>query len=248
MAEIIKQTAEWRTGTITEIIVENPRVHSFTIDLPGLGVHYAGQHCDVRLTAPDGYQATRAYSFASPPEWGDKLQITVQMIPGGEVSGYLDSAAKVGDQIEIKGPVGYHLIWRASENDRPVGLIAGGSGVVPLMSMLRHHKESGAKNDMKLLYSARTHQDLIYQSEILNKDFLSDGRDAAITLTEAKSTDWAGYDRLIDPAMIQEVFGDLDRDWYICGPTPMVEAVATHLTSLGVSPELVKTERFGPTG
>jgi ferredoxin-NADP reductase len=244
-----RQKAVWQVGTVSNITVETPHVKSFRIELPGKLPHLAGQHLDLRLTAPDGYQAARSYSIASPPGDAGAVEITVQMLPDGEVSGYLDTEVKIGDQLEVKSPIGYHFIWRP-EHRFPVTLIGGGSGVVPLMSMLRHHRQTRTQTPMQLLYSVREQAEIIYKRELLDPAFMSGGRDLTLTLTDQQPAGWDGYRRRIDRAMLEAVLPDRssERRFYICGPTPMVEAVANLLTGMGFDAAAIKTERFGPTG
>lgn len=245
-----KPISGWVAATVRQITVETPLVKTFWLDLPERMPFLAGQHLELRLTAANGYQAVRSYSIAnSPLEAG--LAITVQMLENGEVSGYLDSRVHVGDQIELRYPIGYHFVWESTITD-PVLLVAGGSGVVPLGSMLRHHQLSQATTSMRLLYSARSYDDVIYKPFLESYDFAQSGRRLDLTLTDHPPVDWHGYSRRIDRAILEEVTGDLDRSKllvYICGPTPMVEAVANlAVQALGLDPLKVKTERFGPTG
>jgi ferredoxin-NADP reductase len=240
---------EWQVGRVEKIIQESPQAKTFWLDLPERLPFFAGQHLEVRLTAANGYQASRNYSIAnSPLEPG--LAISVLMIKGGEVSSYLDSQVKVGDQIEIRYPIGYHFIWDSSPD--PVLLVAGGSGVVPLGSMLRHHQLGRGKSPMRLLYSARSYQDLFYKDFLFDDDFQRSGRQLAITLTDQAPPDWHGYTRRIDRQILTEVIAGLKLDElrvYICGPTSMVEAISQlAVQGLGLDPLRVKTERFGPTG
>jgi ferredoxin-NADP reductase len=242
-------TKDWRVGTVEKVIPETPRVKSFVFNLPGGQPHAAGQHYDIRLTAPDGYQAVRSYSAASPPQVTDKLELTVQILPDGEVSGYLDQHAKTGDRFEFRGPIGRYFNWSPAIKD-PVVLIGGGSGVVPLMSMLREHQVTGARTPMTLIYSSRTHDDIIYQEELLDPKFASQGRRIIHTLTDRQPAHWTGYRRRVDLSMLTEILGLFNprRLFYICGPTAMVEAMADLLVKMGYASNRIKTERFGPTG
>jgi ferredoxin-NADP reductase len=210
--------------------------------------HLAGQHVDVRLTAEDGYQAERSYSIASPPEehW---VALTVERLDDGEVSPYLVGELKVGDKLEMRGPIGGHFVWRAGES-RPLLLIAGGSGVVPLMAMLRHRASTAHKNLARLLYSSRTLDDIIYRDELDRLAAINDGLAVKHTLTRDKPAGWDGYTRRIDGAMLKEVAWSKDEmpAVFVCGPTSFVEAAADLLVAMDYDPMWIKTERFGATG
>jgi ferredoxin-NADP reductase len=210
--------------------------------------HLAGQHVDVRLTAEDGYQAERSYSIASPPEerW---VALTVERLDDGEVSPYLVGELKVGDKLEMRGPIGGHFVWRAGES-RPLLLIAGGSGVVPLMAMLRHRASTAHKNPARLLYSSRTLDDIIYREELERLAAINDGLVVKHTLTRDKPAGWDGYARRIDGAMLEEVAWSKDEmpAVFVCGPTSFVESAADLLVAMDYDPMWIKTERFGATG
>jgi ferredoxin-NADP reductase len=210
-------------------------------DWPG---HLAGQHVDVRLTAPDGYQAQRSYSIASGPEDAD-LELTVERLPDGEVSPYLVDELREGDELELRGPIGGYFVWKESFGG-PVQLIGGGSGVVPLRSILRHWSAVRSQVPVRLLYSARSLQHVIYRREL----GAAAGAKVEFTLTRSWPDDWTGRRGRIDAAMLAEaVFAPADNPLiYVCGPTPMVESVATALVEAGHSPERIRTERFGATG
>ena len=246
------QQLKWQLGTVLEIRQETPRVKSLILDVPEWTTHLAGQHVDVRLTAEDGYQAQRSYSIASPPE-DTSLMLTVERIEDGEVSPYLTDELRAGDRIELRGPIGGYFVWdaRDGKNDgSPVFLVASGSGIVPLMAMIRHRANWGNRVPTKLLYSSRSYEDVIYREEL---DHIS-ANDSSLrvmhTLTRRQPPNWMGYRRRIDRAMLA------DTAWrpaekplaFTCGPTAVVEAVATYLLELGYEPERIKTERFGPTG
>jgi len=209
--------------------------------------HLAGQHIDVRLTADDGYQAERSYSVASAPEIG-KLELTIEEIADGEVSPYLTEELQNGDQLELRGPIGGYFTWKDGDGG-PLLLIAGGSGVVPLMSILRYRQAVQSNAAATILYSARSWDDVIYRDE-LERLSKVDGVKVAYTLTRTQPQDWTGFSRRIDGKMLQDVGALMHPDTraYVCGPTPLVESVATDLVRLGYPPERVKTERFGPTG
>lgn len=210
--------------------------------------HLAGQHVDIRLTAEDGYEAERSYSVASPPEdrW---VALTVERLDDGEVSPYLVGELKVGDRIELRGPIGGHFVWRAGD-DRPLLLVAGGSGVVPLMAMLRHRALSSHKAPARLLYSSRTFADIIYRDELDRFAAANDGLTVYHTLTREKPAGWTGYTRRIDGDMVKDVAwpkGQMPAT-FVCGPTSFVEAAADLLVAGGYDPLSIKTERFGATG
>jgi len=214
------------------------------LDVPGWPGHVAGQHVDIRLTAPDGYQAQRSYSIASGPEDG-RLALTVERIDDGEVSPYLTGVLQEGDEIELRGPIGAHFSWRV-EDGGPLLLIGGGSGLVPLRSMLRHRAARDSDVDTRLLVSARTFADLLYRDE------LGEGPGLAIhrTLTRERPDGWDGFGRRVDREMLEAVGPPPDARprVFVCGPTGFVEQVADALVELGHAPGAVHAERFGPTG
>lgn len=245
----MERPLEWQIATVTRITQETPRVKSFTLGLPDWIRHKAGQHYDIRLTAPDGYQAQRSYSVATEPEHEGVIGLTVEKIDDGEVSPYMHDVMIVGDQIEVRGPVGGYFVWEARQSG-PVLLVAGGSGVVPLMAMIRHRAAAGSDVPMRLLYSSRTEGDIIYRDELQRMQDLSEGFEVLHTLTRAQPPGWTGYARRIDGSMLKEVSAPLSAlvRCFICGPTSLVEGVADTLVEIGLPPGLVKTERFGPTG
>jgi ferredoxin-NADP reductase len=238
----------WQLARIDEVRPETPRVASLALDVPGWDGHQAGQHVDLRLTAEDGYQAERSYSIASPPD-GRRLELTVERLEDGEVSPYLVGEVHEGDRIELRGPIGGYFVWRP-ELGGPLLLVAGGSGVVPLMAMLRHRAASGSQVPTRLLYSSRTLEDVIYREELERLTAADDSLAVLHTLTREQPPGWQGYARRIDAAMLKEVgWGPEQRPLaYVCGPTRLVEAVASDLVALGHDPFRVRTERFGPTG
>jgi ferredoxin-NADP reductase len=217
-------------------------VKTVVLDVPGWPGHRAGQHADVRLTAEDGYRAERSYSLAA-PEDGERVELTVENIEDGEVSPYLTGEARAGDEIEIRGPVGGYFVWNA-DYPGPVLLVGGGSGVVPLMAMIRQR----GRVPTDLLYSARTLEDVIYREEL--ERLAGNGLDVHLTLTRSQPEGWTGYSRRVDAGLLAEVAPPPEARplCFVCGPTPFVEAVSLALVELGHDPGLVKTERFGPTG
>jgi ferredoxin-NADP reductase len=230
----------WQLGEVAGLIEETPTVKTIVLDVSEWPGHRAGQHVDVRLTAEDGYQAQRSYSIASAPEDG-RLAITVERLEDGEVSPYLVDDLVAGDKLELRGPIGGYFVWSA-EHGGPLLLLGGGSGVVPLMSMLRHHAAAASTVPARLLYSARSPDDVIYGEEL-------DGFDVVYTFTRAQPRGWTGYARRVDEEILREVaFPDAEGLAYVCGPTRFVEAVADGLVGVGYAPERVRTERFGPTG
>jgi ferredoxin-NADP reductase len=237
----------WTLGEVAELVDETPRVKTLVLDVPEWQGHRAGQHVDVRLTAEDGYQAQRSYSIASAPE-DERIALTVERLEDGEVSPYLAEELVVGDKLELRGPIGGYFVWEARD-DRPLLLAGGGSGVVPLRAMLRHRAAAGATTPARLLYSARSLDDVIYREEL---DRLADGDenlDVRYTLTREQPAGWTGYARRVDGDMLREVaFHGGEGIAFVCGPTRFVEAVADGLIAVGYAPERVKTERFGPTG
>ena len=238
----------WRLGEVVEIIPETPRTKSLVLEVSGWEGHKAGQHVDVRLTAPDGYQAQRSYSIASAPEDG-RLILTVDRLEEGEVSPYLTDELRVGDRLEFRGPIGGYFAWEAKDGG-PLLLVAGGSGVVPLMAITRHRSATKSDAPIRLLYSSRSREEIIYADELDCLAVADNGLEVVHTLTRSQPPGWTGYGRRIDEEMLAEVaWAPEERPLaFVCGPTPLVEAVASVLVKLGYDPARVKTERFGPTG
>jgi ferredoxin-NADP reductase len=246
---ITRQGVNWQITTIKRIKQETPTVKTFTLSLPNWSPHLAGQHYDLRLTAPDGYQAQRSYSIASSPEQMGEIELTVERLPDGEVSGYLHDVITAGDQIEVRGPIGGYFVWQAQRRE-PLLLVAGGSGIVPLMAMLRHRSSAGSKTPTRLLYSSRTYEDIIYRQALETLGETSFNLEVLHSLTRKQPCNWTGFARRIDLDMLDEVTRPLGKELlaFVCGPTAMVENVANGLVSLGFSPDQIRTERFGPTG
>ena len=223
-------------------------MRSLVLDAPDWPGHLAGQHVDIRLTAEDGYQAQRSYSIASAPEEG-RLALTVERLGDGEVSPYLTDVLVAGDRLELRGPIGGYFVWDVDDGG-PVLLVGGGSGVVPLMAMIRHRAAVGSGVPMRLLYSVKTLGDLIYRDELEELAGRVDGFEAFFTLTREQPEGWPGYTRRVDRELLAEIGWPATESplAYVCGPTGFVEAVASALVESGLPPSHVKTERFGPTG
>ncbi|CAA9564268.1 MAG: Flavodoxin reductases (ferredoxin-NADPH reductases) family 1 [uncultured Thermomicrobiales bacterium] len=243
----IPRRLTWLVADVVEIIVETPKVRSLILNVPGWVGHRPGQHVDIRLTAEDGYQVQRSYSIASAPD-GERVEITVERLEDGEVSPYLTGELQVGDKVELRGPIGGYFAWDSADGG-PLFLVSGGSGVAPLMAMIRQRAATGSDVPVRLLYSSRSFEEIIYEKELAR--LATDVTLEVIhTLTRAQPPDWNGYQRRIDEAMLAEVnWPPAERPLvYVCGPTRLVESVATSLVALGHEPARIKTERFGPTG
>jgi ferredoxin-NADP reductase len=238
----------WLLATVSAIVDETPRVKTFGFEVPDWPAHLAGQHVDMRLTAEDGYQAQRSYSIASAPSPG-RLELTVERVDDGEVSPFLHDVLVIGDRIELRGPIGGYFVWPAASS-QPLLLVAGGSGVVPLMAMLRQRAAIGGRVPATLLFSSRTPADVIYGAELERLARSDPTLRVVHTLTREQPVGWTGYARRIDRPMLADVLGADGRDAqaFVCGPTPLVESVASDLVGLGFAPAQVKTERFGPSG
>jgi ferredoxin-NADP reductase len=232
----------WQLATVVGLVDETPRTRTILLDPPDWTGHRAGQHVDVRLTAEDGYQAQRSYSIASAPE-DEHLALTVERIDDGEVSPYLAGELRAGDELELRGPIGGYFVWEAALGG-PLLLLAGGSGVVPLRAVLRHRAAVGSDVPARLVYSARTLDEVIYRDEL---DGLGD---VAITLTREAPEGWRGRRGRVDRALLEEVaWPPAERPLvYVCGPTGFVESAAAALVGLGHEPGRIRTERFGPSG
>jgi ferredoxin-NADP reductase len=239
--------SRWRVAEVTAVVPETPSAATLALALPGWPGHRAGQHVDVRLTAEDGYQAQRSYSIASAPEQPG-FALTVERLDDGEVSPYLVDELRAGDQLELRGPIGGWFTWEAGQGG-PLLLVAGGSGLVPLMAMLRHRRLAGSDAEVRLLLSARTREDVLYADELDELGGLP-GIAIARTYTRRAPPGWTGYARRVDRAMLAEagVPPDQAPRVFVCGPSGFVESVADDLVALGHDPARVRTERFGPTG
>jgi ferredoxin-NADP reductase len=226
---------------VLDVVPETARVKTLRLAVPDWPGHLPGQHVDVRLTAEDGYQAQRSYSIASPP--GTPLELTVELIEDGEVSPYLTEELRTGDRFELRGPVGGYFVWEPSRGG-PLFLVAGGSGVVPFRSILRHRHNVGSEVPVRLLYSARSLPDVIYRAEL---DHADDGVAVIYTLTRQQPPGWAGHAGRVDRRLLAEAAWPAQQDplTFVCGPTPFVEAVASGLVDLGYPAGRVKTERYG---
>ena len=234
----------WLATEVVDAVQETPRVRTLVLESRGWTGHRAGQHVDVRLTAEDGYQAERSYSIASAP--GRPLAITVEELEDGEVSPYLVGEVRAGDRFEIRGPIGGYFVWDGT-GDAPVLLVAGGSGVVPLMSMIRQRAAIGSRTPTRLLYSSRSWDDVVYRAELGQP---AEGLEVFHTLTRSQPPDWTGYSRRIDDEMLGEVAWPASEEpqVFICGSTRFVDAAADGLVAMGYPPQSIRTERFGATG
>jgi ferredoxin-NADP reductase len=235
-------------ATVAGVVEETAHARSIMLDVPGWPGHAAGQHVDLRLTAEDDYQAERSYSIASAPE-DHELALTVERIDDGEVSPYLTEELRAGDQFELRGPIGGHFTWRVDDGG-PLLLLAGGSGLVPLMAMLRHRASQGSSVDARLLVSSRRLEDVLYADELARLVRSGDGLAVHFTLTRGEPAGWEGFSGRVDRSMLTAV-GPAPADRpriYVCGPTAFVEHAADLLVALGHPAAGISTERFGPTG
>ncbi|HWT92632.1 MAG TPA: ferredoxin reductase [Solirubrobacteraceae bacterium] len=235
----------WREAVVRDVVVETPRARTLALDVPDWPGHRAGQHLDVRLTAEDGYQAERSYSIASAPEL-DRVELTIELVDDGEVSPYFVEVVEPGDVFEVRGPVGGHFTWSADSGPEPLLLIAGGSGLVPLMAMVRHRAARASTVPTTLLVSARSPEDLLYADELVDAPALSIAR----TYTRTQPPGWTGFARRVNHDMLRAVAPapDSGARVFVCGPTPFVELVTGLLVDLGFPPRTIHAERFGPTG
>jgi ferredoxin-NADP reductase len=239
----------WRVGTVVALQDETATARTITLKVPDWPGHIAGQHVDVRLTASDGYSAVRSYSIASAPNSERRVELTVERLLNGEVSPYLTQQLAIGDRLELRGPLGGWFVWRTQQTE-PIQLVAGGSGIVPLMAMIRSRALAGSTAPFRLLYSVREPQAVFYREEL---QALSD-HDRSMNLTYAYTRvapkDWPRPPSRIDAALIANTTwpSNLVPTCYVCGPTSFVESVTGFLSASGNSSEKIRTERFGPTG
>src|SRR5215813_3367107 len=239
----------WRTATVVGLHDETPSARTLALavrDWPG---HVAGQHVDVRLTAGDGYSAVRSYSIASAPSSDGRIEITVERLPNGEVSPYLTQQVMVGDELEVRGPIGGWFVWRP-EQVMPIQLVAGGSGIVPLMAMIRSRASAGSTAPFRLLYSVREPGAIFYRDDLRTLLDRDDNVSLTYAYTRVAPKDWPRPPGRIDAALIADATwpSNLAPTCYVCGPTPFVESAVGFLTASGNSPDKIRTERFGPTG
>jgi ferredoxin-NADP reductase len=239
----------WQFGEVVAIRQETAHAKSLTLSVPQWSGHRAGQHVDIRLTAEDGYQAERSYSIASPPEVGQQIVLTVELLDDGEVSPYLVDELRVGDRVELRGPIGGYFVWEASMGGALL-LVGGGSGIVPLMAMIRHRNAVGSTVPTRLLVSSRSYEEIIYRDELERLAADKTGLEVIYTLTRSAPPSWTGYRRRIDADLLREVVWPSESHplAYVCGPTEFVETAAAELLALGYEAARIKTERFGPTG
>ncbi len=236
------RVGRWNRGVVVSTRVETPTGRSIVLDVPGWGGNLAGQHADLRLTAVDGYQAVRSYSIASAGD-GDRVQLAVDRFPSGEVSPYLVDELRPGDEVELRGPLGGWFVWTPAQTD-PVQLVGGGSGIVPLMAMIRAHTHSGSAASFRLLYSVRTPDDVFFRSELERP---TPHLDVTLAYTRRRPKGWPRpVGRLsLDDVAASAFPSAISPAVFVCGPTGFVETVAHHLVALGHDPQRVKTERFG---
>ena len=232
----IRAPGQWQIATVTEVKVETPRVKSFRFEVPMWMPQLPGQHYDVRLTAPDGYRAQRSYSIASSPLDVGQIELTIDLLDDGEVSPYFHEVVEVGDQVELRGPFTSYFVWRGEE---PVLLVGGGSGVVPLMAMLRHKRRTMPELDMRLVYSVRYPDDVIYADEV--------GGDAVLTYTREAPDAWTGHTGHVDAELLRGPAAGAELA-FVCGSNGFAETASGLLLEVGMSPAAVRTERYGDAG
>jgi ferredoxin-NADP reductase len=239
----------WRVGTVVGLHDETATARTIKLEVPDWPGHVAGQHVDVRLTASDGYSVVRSYSIASAPNLEKRVEITVERLPNGEASPYLTQEVAVSDRLELRGPIGGWFVWR-TEQTEPIQLIAGGSGIVPLVAMIRSRASAGSTARFRLLYSVREPGAVFYRDELQARS----DEDRAVMLTyaytRAAPKNWLGPLGRIDAALVASTTwsSNLVPTCYVCGPTPFVESAAGFLSACGNRPDKIRTERFGPTG
>jgi ferredoxin-NADP reductase len=249
MSEIspVAAQAHWQSGSIYDIVPQTPRVKSFFFDLPRPLMFTAGQHVDVRLTAPDGYRAMRSYSIASSPEVSTKIELAIELLDNGEVSPFFHDVVRVGDAIDLRGPLGGHFIWTEKDGG-PLLLLGGGSGVVPLMCMLRHRKAVNSDVSTLLLLSARTWEDVLFRDELLQLAERQDGFRLVLALTRDAPRRKSDYGRRVDPAMMAEVLMRIPsppRLVYACGANQFVDSAVDSAIQAGIPQDIIRTERYG---
>ncbi|MGD0195289.1 MAG: ferredoxin reductase [Candidatus Dormibacteria bacterium] len=245
----LQRRLSWHIAEVVDVVDETPRVRTIMLTVPDWPGHLAGQHVDVRLTADDGYQTQRSYSIASAPSSDQRIALTVERLDDGEVSPYLAGELHAGDKLELRGPIGGYFVWEAALGG-PLLLVAGGSGICPLMAMLRLRHAAGSTVPTRLLYSSRSLEEVIFRDELDTLVAMDAGLEVIHTLTRTQPPDWTGQRRRIDAAMLTQVAWPAAQRplIFVCGPTPLVESVAESLVQLGHEPTRIKTERFGPTG
>jgi ferredoxin-NADP reductase len=245
----LQRRLSWHIAEVVDVVDETPRVRTLMLTVPDWPGHLAGQHVDVRLTADDGYQTQRSYSIASAPSSDQRIALTIERLDDGEVSPYLAGELHAGDKLELRGPIGGYFVWEAALGG-PLLLVAGGSGICPLMAMLRLRHAAGSTVPTRLLYSSRSLEEVIFRDELDTLVAMDAGLEVIHTLTRTQPPDWTGQRRRIDAAMLTQVAWPAAQRplIFVCGPTPLVESVAESLVQLGHEPTRIKTERFGPTG
>jgi ferredoxin-NADP reductase len=245
---VVPRRVTWRVATVAGLRDETRSARTLVLNVPEWPGHQPGQHLDVRLTSEDGYTATRSYSIASALD-GERVELSVEELPDGEVSPYLTRELATGDQVEVRGPVGGWFVWRPSQQE-PVQLVAGGSGVVPLMAMVRTHEQRGAATPMLLLYSVREPGAVLYADELLRRSGAQQGLRVDYAYTRTAPDGWPRSPGRVDAALLEQLALDPDEipTCYVCGPTSFVEAMADLLVAAGHDPARVRTERFGPSG
>jgi len=248
-ATLLRRPIVWRVGSVVALRDETPRAKTIILDLPDWPGHLAGQHVDVRLTAPDGYAAVRSYSISSAASAGNRIELTVERLPDGEVSPYLTQELQVGDLLELRGPIGGWFVWR-TEQSEPIQLVAGGSGVVPLMSMIRSRATAHSTTPFRLLYSVREPDSVYYRDEL--QALSEQDKTISITYAYTRTTpkNWARPAGRIDAPLVTETTwpAKLRPTCYLCGPTSFVETATRLLIATGMGDDMIRTERFGPTG
>src|SRR5215467_10742777 len=239
----------WRIAKVVGLHDETPTARTLALAVRDWPVHVAGQHVDIRLTASDGYSAVRSYSIASAPGSDARIEITVERLPNGEVSPYLTQEVMVGDELELRGPIGGWFVWRSDQTE-PIQLVAGGSGIVPLMAMIRSRALAGSTAPFRLLYSVREPGAVFYRDELQAISDRVDSVTLTYAYTRATPRAWPRPPGRIDASVIAGTTwsSELIPTCYVCGPTSFVESAAALLVACGNRPDKIRTERFGPTG